>query len=391
MTAGTNGHEKKDRVLIADDHEVNRELLELVLEDDYVVISAKDGAETLKMARAEPFPDIILLDVMMPELSGYEVCEKLKADPKTRDIPIIFITAAATQENESKGLELGAIDYITKPITPNIVLARVKNHIAYVKAQKRLMQAEKAEALGQVVAGVAHEINTPIGIMMTASSYLSESIKHLIKQRDGDCFPPETLDKFINRATESAELIVNNAQRASDLIQSFKQISADQVSGVYRTIGLAEYLQSILASLAPRLKRREVQATIDCPADLAMKTYPGTLAQIVTNLTLNAIEHAFEPETLGTIEIAIEEIDRETLRMIFTDNGRGIAEQNQGKVFEPFFTTARSLGGTGLGLSIVQSLTHETLGGTIELESENGKGTRFILEFPKETPRHRHP
>jgi len=391
MTVGTNGHAKKDRVLIADDHEVNRELLQLVLEDDYAVISAKDGAETLEMARAEPFPDIILLDVMMPKLSGYEVCEKLKADPKTRDIPIIFITAAATQENETKGLELGAIDYITKPITPNIVLARVKNHIAYVKAQKRLMKAEKAEALGQVVAGVAHEINTPIGIMMTASSYLSESIKHLCKQRDGDTFPPGTLDKFLSRATESADLIVNNAQRASDLIQSFKQISTDQVSGVYRTIDLAVYLQNILASLAPRLKGSQTQATIDCPTDLAMKTYPGALAQIVTNLALNAIEHAFTPDIQGVIEIHIEEVDGQTLQMIFTDNGRGISEESRGKIFEPFFTTARSLGGTGLGLSIVQSLVSETLGGSIELDRGNGKGTRFILEFPKETLRHRHP
>ena len=387
MAVNGNEDERPVRVLIADDHEVNRELLEFVLEDTYTVVSAKDGQEALELALQEPLPDIILLDIMMPNMNGYEVCQQLKENPKTRNIPVIFITAAATQDNETKGLEIGAIDYITKPITPKVVLARVRNHVAYLKAQKRLTQAQKSEALAQVVTGVAHEINTPVGIMLTASSFLSEAIGKFGKEIKDNEINPDALQKFLARASESADLIVNNAQRASELIKSFKQISADQVSEVYRTINLSEYLESILASLGPRLKKARIAVEIDCSPTLQIKTYPGVLAQIITNLAVNAIDHAFLPESDAKISIKVTEADTETLVLSFNDNGKGIPQALEAKVFEPFFTTNRNKGGTGLGLSIVNSLATETLQGSIDIEGREGQGAQFKLQFKKETPR----
>ena len=391
MAANGNEDERPVRVLIADDHEVNRELLEFVLEETYTVVSAKDGVEALELALQEPLPDIILLDIMMPNMNGYEVCQRLKENPKTRNIPVIFITAAATQENETKGLEIGAIDYITKPITPKIVLARIRNHVAYLKAQRRLTQAQKSEALAQVVTGVAHEINTPVGIMLTAGSFLNEAIGKFEKEVKDNKIDPGALEKFLARASESANLIVNNAQRASELIKSFKQISADQVSEAYRTITLSEYLESILASLGPRLKKARIAVEIDCSPTLQIKTYPGALAQIITNLAVNAIDHAFRPDTDAKISIKVTEADAETLLISFSDNGKGIPQALEAKVFEPFFTTNRNKGGTGLGLSIVNTLATETLQGSIDIEGREGQGARFTLQFKKETPRKKSP
>jgi len=391
MAANGNEDERPVRVLVADDHEVNRELLEFVLEETYTVVSAKDGVEALELALQEPLPDIILLDVMMPNMNGYEVCQRLKENPKTRNIPVIFITAAATQENETKGLEIGAIDYITKPITPKIVLARIRNHVAYLKAQRRLTQAQKSEALAQVVTGVAHEINTPVGIMLTAGSFLNEAIGKFEKKVKDNKIDPDALQKFLAHASESANLIVNNAQRASELIKSFKQISADQVSEAYRTITLSEYLESILASLGPRLKKARIAVEIDCNPTLQIKTYPGALAQIMTNLTVNAIDHAFLPESDAKISIKVTEADAENLLISFSDNGKGIPQALEAKVFEPFFTTNRNKGGTGLGLSIVNTLATETLQGSIDIEGREGQGARFTLQFKKETPRKKSP
>jgi len=388
MAPNTNGNPTLDRVLIADDHEVNRELLEFVLEETYTVISAKDGEEALEMATQKPYPDIILLDIMMPKLNGYEVCQRLKENPVTRDIPVIFITAAVSQENETKGLEVGAIDYITKPITPTIVHARVKNHISYLKAQKRLVQAEKMEALGQVVAGVAHEINTPIGIMMTASSHLAEAVENLSKKIEAGEISPDILEKFLWLAGESSNLIANNAQRASDLVQSFKQISADQVSEVYRTIDIKDYIETIFASISPRLKQQRIETKIDCAPSLKIKTYPGAMAQIITNLAINSLDHAFTSDFQGEISISVEETADDTITIAYSDNGKGIENTIQSKVFEPFFTTGRSQGGTGLGLSIVHNLVTETLSGTIELSGQEGEGALFTIRFPKETPKH---
>lgn len=253
-------------------------------------------------------------------------------------------------------------------------------------AQESLVQAEKMASLGQLVAGVAHEINTPIGITLTAASLLAERARDIRAALTGDGIRKSQLMSFIEQADETTTLMMSNIHRASDLIQSFKQVAVDQTSGERRHVMMRTYLLEVLRSFGPLLKKGAHTVTLTCSATLDANSYPGALTQILTNLIMNSLTHAFEPGQPGHITLSAHRQPQGMIELVFEDNGCGISPQDIGRIFDPFFTTRRGAGGSGLGLHIVYNTVTGILKGTIHVQSSVGEGTRFTLSFPAETP-----
>ncbi|UOD31294.1 histidine kinase [Massilia violaceinigra] len=253
------------------------------------------------------------------------------------------------------------------------------------QTQESLLQAERLASLGSLVAGVAHEINTPVGIALTSASVLKAATDELELAVNGAGLKKSDILRYVETASESARLIMNNAYRAAHLIHSFKQIAVDQTSEARRPFGLHEYIEEIVSSLQPKLKKTPIALVLNCPDDIVLDSYPGAFAQVITNLTLNCVEHAFDVDTAGEIMISAR-LDGEMVELHVKDDGRGIAPDVLDRIFDPFFTTRRGQGGTGLGLNIVYNLVVKQFVGTIAVSSTLGQGTHFTLRIPRVTP-----
>jgi signal transduction histidine kinase len=251
------------------------------------------------------------------------------------------------------------------------------------KAQTDLIQAEKLASLGQLVAGVAHEINTPLGIALTTSTLLGDETKTFADAAQNGKLSRSALERFVQRMSEGTQLLYANLTRAADLVHSFKQVAADQASGDRREFDMGEWLQDLLTSLSPVLRKTKHEVAIECPPGIVVDSYPGALGQVITNLLTNAVAHAYGKDEGGKLSIRVSEPRPDSVRIVFADDGKGIPPENLGKVFDPFFTTGRSTGSTGLGLHIVYNLVTSRLQGRIDLYSRVGKGTRFMIDIPK--------
>ena len=255
-------------------------------------------------------------------------------------------------------------------------------------AQSHLVQSEKMVFLGELVAGVAHEINTPIGIGVTSASYLEGRTKEVIKQFDNSDLKKSHLEKFFSECQQCSSLILKNLNRTSSLIQSFKMVSADQTYDEVRKFNVKEYIEDIIHSLAPRIRKTPHNIEIICDHGIFAHNNPGAFAQVMTNLIMNSLIHAYENEEEGKILIEVSN-SKKKVSVIYADDGRGIPKEHLTKIFNPFFTTKRGQGGTGLGLNIVYNIVYKTLGGKIHCKSKEGKGTTFHIEFPVENPFHK--
>ncbi|WP_448204902.1 PAS domain-containing sensor histidine kinase [Azospirillum sp. sgz302134] len=250
-------------------------------------------------------------------------------------------------------------------------------------AQQTLIRTEKMAALGSLVAGVAHEINTPVGNATTGASQLGKEIAELERLFQEKKLRAQDLQKFLRDAGEACNLILSNCQRAAHLVQSFKQVAVDQTGGERRVFDLREYLDEILLSLRPRLKHTPHTVAVECPPDILVDGDPGAFSQIITNLVMNALLHAFDDGRAGHILIRGRQLPDDRIEIVFRDDGKGIPKDIQDKVFDPFFTTKRGGGGSGLGLHILFNLVTGSLGGNVELESVPGEGTAFHIVFPR--------
>ena len=246
--------------------------------------------------------------------------------------------------------------------------------------QDQLIESEKMAALGNLVAGVAHEINTPIGNSVTAASTLAEETTSFTTSVMAGQLKRSTLNNYLDLATEASEIILSNLQRAGELIQSFKQIAVDRTSLERRTFALKSYLSEILITLEPQLKKTPHQVTVTGDDTILINSYPGALAQIVTNLITNSITHAYPTNKPGYIELDIQRSQQIVIQ--YRDDGCGIEQQYLNKIFEPFFTTNREHGGSGLGMHIVYNLVTQKLKGTIKVTSQVNLGTIFTITIP---------
>ncbi|WP_276754681.1 ATP-binding protein [Pseudoalteromonas marina] len=249
-------------------------------------------------------------------------------------------------------------------------------------AQERLVGTEKMAALGGLVAGITHDINTPIGIGVTAVSFLEERLNKLESAYAEKTLSPKALEEFINEAKQSTSLLTTNLDRASDLIASFKQIAVDQASEAMRTINFKDYVNEVIRSLHPKLKKTSHTINLQCPDDLVLNLPAGAISQIFTNLIVNSLIHGFEGKTNGVMDINITS-DETNLTINYKDNGNGVTTEQLEKLFNPFFTTKRDEGGSGLGTHIMFNLVKQTLSGSIEATSEPGQGLHYFIQFPK--------
>ena len=253
-------------------------------------------------------------------------------------------------------------------------------------AQEAMVRAEKLASLGSLVAGVAHEINTPVGIAVSCASHLSDATERLRGRARAGELSKADFARYLTTATDTSALILANCERAARLIASFKQVAVDRASAERRAVTLNRYIRETLVSLEPKLRQGGHAVAVDCPPDLVVDSYPGALSQILTNLVMNSLTHAYPDGQAGHLTIAVDQPDPATVRLTYGDDGQGIPAENLPQIFDPFFTTRRGEGGSGLGLHIVHNLAVGALKGTIAVESRPGEGTRFVLTFPKDTP-----
>lgn len=250
------------------------------------------------------------------------------------------------------------------------------------ETQSVLIESEKMASLGNLVAGIAHEVNTPLGIGITAITHLKDKLHDLLHYFKSDQMKRSDLEEFLQISEKSVSIIFDNLSRASQLIKSFKEISVDQSGGDVREINLYDYLQQLLISLEPNFKSRLIQVDfLSIAKTIQLKLEPGALAQLLTNLIMNSLVHAFERQQKGLIKITAKTKGKNLL-LRYQDNGKGIAAENLHKIFEPFFTTKRLRGGSGLGLHIVYNLVTRKFHGKIQVESELQKGVEFLIELP---------
>ncbi len=251
------------------------------------------------------------------------------------------------------------------------------------ETRNELVQSEKMASLGRMVAGFAHEINTPIGIAVGAVSHAASSTEGIVRLLDQDEVHEEDLESGLKTMKESTGLALSSLQRTAELIGSFKRTSVDQVSEQERTFNVHELVQDVINSLHNKFRNNKVSFKVDCPIEFNLHGIPGIYAQILTNLIMNSHVHGFDNGSInGRIDIAVRITPENRMLIDYTDNGKGMDSQAQVKVFEPIFTTNRSHGGSGLGLYIVYNLVTAQLAGTIKCESSPGEGTKFRIEHP---------
>ncbi len=290
----------------------------------------------------------------------------------------------ANQELEAKNIQIQ---------NQNIEIKSQRDHLQDTleelkKVQQKLIESEKMASLGQLTAGVAHEINTPIGVGMVAASSLDEATASLEKKLFEKKLSKEDFENYIQDARESAHLLLNNLRRAAGLVKSFKEVSVDQSTEVKRKFDLIAYINDVINSLKNSINRHNVEVNIYGDQKIEIESYAGVYAQIITNLVINSIQHGFEGMKRGRIDLAVKSVKSKII-IKYQDNGRGISEEIIEKIFDPFYTTKRGKGNTGLGLHIVYNLITQKLGGEINTENQQGKGATFNIELPaelKETP-----
>nr|WP_321403214.1 response regulator [uncultured Desulfobacter sp.] len=395
-------------ILTIDDEKVIRNSFTDILEDNgYEVIQAENGHIGIEKIR-KLRPDLILCDLQMPEMNGLEVVRTVKAE--FEKIPIIMVSGAGVLNDAIDAVRLGAWDYLVKPLfNLDILLQAVERALgrarliaeneAYQKnleeqtvklqqeiedrkrTEKQLVQSEKMAALGDLVAGVAHEINTPLGIGVTGISYLNDATRAFKKLFTAGEATKTDLENFIEDCEESCQVTLSNLNRAAKLVTGFKQIAVDQSSDEKRFFNVKQYIDEILFSLYPRIKKTQHTIHVDTPDDLEINSYPGAFSQVLTNLVINSLLHGFENMEKGTISIAVKNEDR-SIMLYYEDNGKGMTPTQQKKIFDPFFTTKRGSGGTGLGMHLVFNLVSKKLNGQISCTSTLNEGTFFTIAIP---------
>lgn len=263
---------------------------------------------------------------------------------------------------------------------------RLESSFQHLKeTQQQLVESEKMASLGGLVAGITHDVNTPIGISVTATSFLQEKLDTLNSALDNKQLTQQQLKKFIEEGQESLTLLDSNLHRASELISSFKQVAVDQASDAIRDINLKSYIEDLIQSLQPQLKKTNHQVHVNCPADLYVRCPAGAISQIFTNLIMNSLVHGFEGIANGNMWIDIEKVrdgDSDKLQVTYRDDGHGLSQQQLDHLFDPFFTTKRDQGGSGLGTHIVRNLITQTLKGEIKASSTPGEGLTYEFNFP---------
>ena len=424
-------------VLVVDDTPANLALITETLSSvGYTVLTSLSGDRTLKRLQAY-IPDLILLDIRMPGMDGFETCRQIKANPDTQSIPIIFITALSDTESIVKGFSLGAVDYISKPFQEPELLARVKTHLQLQSLTQRfekqvaertaelqtaleqlhqsklqLVQTEKMSALGNLVAGVAHEINNPIGFLNgsihNAKDYAHDLLAHLELYRRHHPNPAAPVqnhaeDIDLEFLCEDLPKLMDSMQGATDRIQSLSTSlrTFSRTDTEHKVnLNLHAGLDSTLLILKYRLKANEYRPAIKVIQNYGelspIECFPSQLNQVFMNILANAIDvfdEAAQQSSFADLEAKPQTITIQTIALMepnaveicIRDNGKGMTEDVKARIFDHLFTTKGLGKGTGLGLAIARQIIVESHGGSLEVKSEPGQGAEFCIRLPRQS------
>ena len=252
--------------------------------------------------------------------------------------------------------------------------------------QDELIQSEKMASLGALVAGVAHELNTPLGNSVTVCTTLKDDLESFAEHLNEGKLTKSRLNDFVERDLHGMQLLMRNLERANTLVGNFKRVATDQSSELRRRFDLAETVYEVVDTIYPQFKHTPHRMIVNIPNGIFLDSYPGPLGQVLTNLALNSLLHGFDATINGEVRIQAQRLDREQVRLSVSDNGKGISPDHMGRIFDPFFTTRLGQGGSGLGLHIVYNIIEKTLGGHISVHSNPGIETTFAVEIPVNAP-----
>lgn len=409
-------------ILLVDDNPTNLQVLSSFLdESSFEVWAVRSGEKALQKLNSDRLPDLILLDVMMPGMDGFETCQHLKNDPRSEDIPVIFMTALSETAEKVKGLRLGAVDYITKPFQHEEVLVRLEHHlklknltktliaknVELQKTQTQLIQAEKIATLGQLAAGIAHEVNNPINFIAGNLNFLEQYVweivdllklyqKYLPDPPDEiqTAIKKSNLNYLLNDISKIIQSMQLGTDRVTEIVSSLNKFSRHREVGKKLT-NLHEGLENTLLILGHRLKANAHRPAIQLIKQYGnlplIECYPGEINQVFMNLICNAIDAIEETQkdqnfqeiaqNPGVIRIKTEVIGEQVILRI-ADNGAGINETEQTKIFDAFYTTKPIGKGTGLGLSIAYQIVVNNHYGKLYYHSTLGEGLEFVIELP---------
>jgi len=403
-------------VLYVEDEEEVRSVYERFLKRRVkhvlVAINGQEGYESYLKHK----PDLIITDINMPIMNGLEMCSLIRDE--NVDVPIIVTSAHSEAQFFQEAINIGINMFLLKPVDMTQLYNTIKiaSENIYLKAasienkqlvskktleleisneellatienlkqtQKKLVDAEHMASLGMLAAGIAHEINTPIGVGLTGITHFDEITQEINEKYKNDDMSKKEFEEYLETAAELSSMIIANMTRTTHILKSFKQVAVDQSSEIKRKFNVHEYMDEILLSINNVIKKTNLIFDINVDKNLKINSYPGAFSQIITNLILNAIKHAYNNREEGTINIHIQ-VKNNILEIIFKDDGKGISKENLPKVFDLFFTTQRNNGGTGLGLNIVYNIITSNLNGAITCDSTEKEGTVFDISIPLE-------
>ena len=364
---------EKQTVLVVDDVQDSIEILNRILQDDYRVLFSTDGVTAIELAQQHK-PDIVLLDVAMPGMDGYQVCRELKSNAETREIPVIFVTAKEGDEDQEKGFRIGGADYLTKPVRPALVRVRVANQLKLRRNEEGLRRMQKMEAVGRLTGGIAHDFNNILGVILGNLEFLRPMVAH-----------DETAATRVKAADEAA-------MRAADLVAQlldFSRVESKDISATDLNQVIHDNKEKMTGLLRPEIEIETCLADGLWPADIDRSDFEDALTNLVVNAG-DAIPEAgkITIETSNRVFDSLYEAHDPTvkpgdyLQLMVTDNGIGMSPEVLAHIFEPFFTTKSQSDGAGLGLSTVYSFVQRS-GGFIKAASEPGDGTTVRLFLPR--------
>ncbi|MGF1740493.1 hybrid sensor histidine kinase/response regulator [Vibrio profundum] len=396
-------------ILVVDDNPENLALISTYLKEcAYQIAVAKNGESAIEITKSLK-PDLILLDIQMPKMNGFDACKIIKKNSEISDIPIIFMSALTDTIDKVTAFEIGAVDYIIKPVDSEELIARVNTHLTITRLQKENLVANKnlehtnseltkslqelkiaqdalvisgkMAGLAPLVSGVAHSINTPLGICITGISHLKHTLVELeeeIKQRS---VQEAWLDAYIDGCISVVDVMTDSLDRTKNLISRFKEVSVSQFHRHNVTLDLVDCIGSFRDVYGKKLKDVGHRLSVIMPENCTVNASQDIVFQILSNLVDNSLIHGLEGKSVGNIVIEVSPQPDEHILLTVRDDGCGMKDEVAEKCFDPFFSTHDLSVRSGLGLSITYSLVTEGLGGKIELKSWHD-GAQFSIVFP---------
>jgi two-component system, sensor histidine kinase and response regulator len=364
--------EKKDTILVVDDTQTNIDIL-IELLDDYDIIVATDGQSAIEILNDDKDIDLILLDIMMPYMDGFEVCEILKNNDETKDIPIIFLTAKTDVESIQKGFEIGGVDYITKPFRPIELLARIKTHLKIVKHEKKAIEHNKYIALAELIHNIAHQWRQPLSVISTSSSGM-----HM--QKELGILKDEDILKFCDGITHNAEYLSSTIENFKTFIENSNEIMVFDIK---------EVLNSNYTLFFGDIFDNKIIVDINIEDDIKISGCKNNFIQLLLSIITNSKDVLYESEVEHKIILINIKNINNTAVINIKDSGLGIPKDILSRVFEPYFTTKHKSQGKGLGLYMVRNIVKESFTGTLDVVNEEFnhndkiyKGASFEIKIP---------